>query len=156
MGEPGGDLPPLVIETPYCRTCRRPLNVRMSPAGVVTYRHCEQLRGDPVDHPADPIPLAALDNPVMVCDFCSQPDPAWVYRSGEQTTDSRIVTSRAVGIRDYQRRHHAARTKAVTTTPGPTQLWGQRWTACVECAELIERRDVYGLVGRVADAMPAK
>jgi hypothetical protein len=59
-------------------------------------------------------------------------------------------------VGDYQRRHRAARTRNVTTAPGRTQQWGQRWAACESCAELIEARDVYGLVGRAADAMPTK
>ena len=154
----GGDLSSLVMQQgfPYCRTCRRALNVQASPAGKVTYRHSEELRGDTVDHPADPAPLAELDNPVMECDFCSRPDPAWCYLTGDQTTESRVVTSRAVGVRDYQRRHHAARTRSVTTAAGLTQQWGQRWAACEDCSTLIEAGDLYGLISRVADAMPAK
>jgi hypothetical protein len=140
----------------YCGTCRRALNVEVSPVGSVTLRHSEELRGETVDHPADPVPLTELDNPVMVCDFCSRPDPAWCYVTGDQTTESRVVTSRTVGAGDYRRRHQAARTRTVTTAPGRTQQWGQRWSACESCAELVEARDVYGLVGRVADAMPAK
>jgi hypothetical protein len=141
---------------PYCRTCRRALNVAASPAGKVTYRHSEELRGEPVDHPADPAPLTELDNPVMECDFCSRPDPAWCYLTGDQITESRVITSRTVGTRDYQRRHRAARTLGVTTAPALTQLWGQRWTSCEGCAELIEAGDLYGLISRVTDAMPAK
>src|SRR5207248_1740489 len=37
-----------------------------------------------------------------------------------------------------------------------TQQWGQRWAACEGCAELIEASDLYGLISRVTDAMPAK
>jgi hypothetical protein len=122
----------------------------------VTYRHSEELRGETVDHSADPVSLAELGSPAMQCDFCSRPDPAWCYLTGDQTTESRIVTSRTVGTRDYQRRHDAARTRSVTTTPGLTQAWGQRWAACQDCANLIERRDLYGLISRVADAMPTK
>ncbi len=148
----------LVVEqdSPYCRTCRHALNVQVSPTGKVTFRHSEELRGEPVDHPADPVPLTELDDPVMVCDFCSRPDPAWCYLTGDQTTESRVVTSRTVGVRDYQRRHHAARIRKVTTAPGRTQQWGQRWSACEGCSTLIEARDLYGLIGRVAEAMPAK
>jgi hypothetical protein len=154
----GDDVASLVMqqESLYCRTCRRALNVEVSPAGSVSLRHSEELRGETVDHPADPVPLTALDNPLMVCDFCCRPDPAWCYETGDQTTESRVVTSRTVGVGDYRRRHGAARARNVTTGPGRTQQWGQRWSACQGCAELIEARDVYGLVGRVADAMPAK
>jgi hypothetical protein len=31
--EPGGDMPPQAVETPYCRTCRHALNVHISPTG---------------------------------------------------------------------------------------------------------------------------
>ena len=157
-GLSGGDVASLVMQqgSPYCRTCRRALNVQVSPAGKVTFRHSDELRGETVDHPADPVPLTELDNAVMVCDFCSRPDPAWCYLTGNQTTESRVVTSRTVGVRDYQRRHHAARTRGVSTAAAVTQQWGQRWTACENCSTLIETRDLYGLISRVADAMPAK
>jgi hypothetical protein len=74
----------------------------------------------------------------------------------DQETETRVVTARTVALRDYRHRHHAARTRNVETRPGVTQTWGRRWVACEQCAELIQRRDLYGLVGRVADAMPAK
>ena len=119
-GRDGGDLAAETIAQalPYCRTCRRALNVEVSPAGTVRFQHGEELRGEPVDHPADPVPLTELDNPVMVCDFCSRPDPAWCYETGHQLTESRVVTSRTVGVGDYRRRHGAARTRNVTTAPG--------------------------------------
>src|SRR5262249_28959922 len=137
----GAELPSQVIAqaSPYCRTCRRALNVQASPAGTATHRHSKELRGETDDHPADPARLTELDNPVMECDFCSRPDPAWCYLTGEQTTESRVVTSRTVGMRDYQRRHHAARTLSVTTAPALTQQWGHRWIACQGCSTLIER-----------------
>jgi hypothetical protein len=157
-GLSGDELASLVMQqgSLYCRICRRALNVEVSPAGSVTLRHSEELRGETVDHPADPVPVTELDNPVMVCDFCSRPDPAWCYETGDQTTESRVVISRTVGVGDYRWRHGAARARNVTTAPGRTQQWGQRWSACESCAELIEARDVYGLVGWVVDAMPAK
>src|SRR5437763_17221783 len=122
-GLSGGDVASLVMQqgSPYCRTCRRALNVQVSPAGKVTFRHSDELRGETVDHPADPVPLTELDNPVMECDFCSRPDPAWCYETGDQFTESRVVTSRTVGVGDYRRRHGAARARTVTTGPGRTQ-----------------------------------
>jgi hypothetical protein len=141
----------------YCRTCRRALNRHTStPGDVVTYRHAEELRSLPVDHRADPIPLAELPDALMKCDFCSQPHPSWVYLCADQRTETRIITARTVGVSDYRQRHGAARTLGVQTSPGLEQDWGQRWAACEGCARLIERRDTYGLVFRVVEAMPAK
>ncbi len=153
---PGRAVPQPCGDDVYCRTCRRALNIHVGESGRVGYRHSEELRGGAVDHAADPVPLTELTDPVMECDFCSGPDAAFSYVCGDQVTESRVVTARTVGARDYRHRHHAARTRSVTTAPAATQVWGQRWAACGGCAELIERRDLYGLVGRVADAMPAK
>ncbi len=155
-GSRAGTSEPTGEAWPYCRTCRRALNVATSPSGPVSYRHAEESRGGTVDHPADPVPLTELADPVMECDFCSAPDPAWTYVCADQETETRVVTGRTVGMGDYRHRHRAARTLNVETRPGITHTWGQRWATCEGCADLIERRDLYGLVGRVADAMPAK
>jgi hypothetical protein len=140
----------------YCRTCSRALNTGTTARGQLTYRHATELRGEASDHPADPVPLTQLPHPVMECDFCSRPNPVWVYVCDDQHTEVRVVTARVVGAADYQRRHHAARTLGTQTAPGITQAWGQRWSACDGCAALIESRDLYGLIARVTDAMPAK
>ncbi len=140
----------------YCRTCRRALNSKTASSGRVTYHHAAELRGAVSDHAADPVPLTELNDPVMECDFCSRPDPAWTHVCADQHTEVRKVTARVVGARDYRDRHGAARVLRTETEPGLTQAWGQRWAACEGCAALIEQRDLYGLVGRVADAMPAK
>jgi hypothetical protein len=142
-------------EQVYCRTCRRALH-RRTTAGVDTFIHGTDLRGGTADHPADPLPLSQIPDPVMDCDFCSQPGPAWVYLCADQQTDSRIITSRTVDARDYQRRHRAARSLSVETKDGPLQVWGERWAACDDCAAHIEQRDLYGLIRRVTDTMPAK
>ena len=92
----------------------------------------------------------------MECDFCSDPNPAWVYECADQQTDTRIVTTRVVGAVDYRNRHHAARSLSVQSQPGGVQMWGQRWAACDGCAALIEQRDVYALISRVTDSLPAK
>lgn len=144
-------------EPMYCRTCRRALNIRAArPFGPVTYLHAIELRGQRVDHPADPIPLSELGAAaLMVCDACSAPAPSYVYVFGEQTTTHDPVIQRVVARGDYLSRHGAARTRRVTTTPGITQNWGERWALCRPCADFIDAGDVYGLVGRVCDAMPA-
>lgn len=141
---------------PYCRTCRRGLQWRRSPSGIVDFIHAADLRGDSSDHPADPAPLTEIVDPIIECDFCSAPGAAWIYRCADQRTDTQIVTSRTVGLHDYRRRHLAARSRSVETTAGPSQMWGERWGACEGCAALIEARDLMGLIWRVTDAMPPK
>jgi hypothetical protein len=149
-------IPPPEQIPPYCRTCRRALNRRVSPSGAVDFLHTADQRGRPAEHPARPAPLTEIPDPIIECDFCSAPDAAWIYICADQQTDTRIVTSRTVDQRDYQRRHHAARTRNVETTAGPLQTWGERWSACDGCATLIENRDLMGLIARVTNAMPAK
>lgn len=139
----------------FCRTCRHALNSRML-AGRIEYRHAEQLSGTEWDHPASPATAAELGTVVLVCDFCSAPDPSWIYIGGEQETDVRIVTAAVVDLGDYRRRHGAARVVRADTEMGPLQQWGARWTACHGCAALIDARDLYGLITRVVDAKPAK
>lgn len=141
---------------PYCRTCRRALIRRVSRGGTVDFIHAAEQRGQRPDHQAAPAPLTEIPDPIIECDFCSAPEAAWVYICADQRTDTRIVTSRTVGLRDYHQRHRAARTRSVETEAGPLQVWGQRWSACQECAVLIEARDLMGLIARVTDSMPAK
>jgi hypothetical protein len=141
---------------PYCRTCRRALQRRLSPGGVLDVIHAAEQRGETSDHPADPAPITEIVDPIIECDFCSAPDATWIYWCADQRTDTQIVTSRTVALHDYQRRHLAARTRSVETSAGPSQMWGERWSACEGCATLIETRDLLGLIWRVTDAMPAK
>jgi hypothetical protein len=132
------------------------LQCRLSPSGIVDFIHAAEQRGGTSDHPADPAPLTEIVDPIIECDFCSAPDAAWIYWCADQQTDTQIVTSRTVSLHDYQRRHLAARTRRVETSAGPSQMWGERWSACESCADLIETRDLMGLISRVTDAMPAK
>jgi hypothetical protein len=154
--QPGAGRGPLDEMNIYCRTCRKALNVRTSALGEVSYHHTSQLRGQVPDHQPDPVPLAELTNPEMVCDFCSAPNPVWTYVCDDQLTESRLVTSRVVDLGEYRDRHAAARTRRTDTIPGITQSWGQRWAACEECATHLERADLYGLITRVTDTLPAK
>jgi hypothetical protein len=140
----------------YCRSCRTALNVRTAPGGEVTYLHAAEVRGGATDHPADPVPLAELPDPLMQCDFCSVDNPRWVYVGADQRTNIDVVTGRVVGAGDYRKRHHAARVLRTETTPGITQAWGTRWATCDACARFLDRGDVYGLIARVVAAMPAK
>jgi len=141
---------------PYCRTCRRALQRRLSPSGVVDFIHAAEQHGGTSDHPANPAPLPEIVDPIIECDFCSAPGASWIYWCADQRTDTQVVTSRTVSLYDYQRRHLAARTRSVETTAGPSQMWGECWAACEGCAPLIERRDLMGLISRVTDAMPTK
>jgi hypothetical protein len=143
------------VEVLYCRSCRRAVNTRTGPSGV-TYLHAVEVRGQTVDHRPDPVPVSEIEDPLIECDFCSAPEAAWIYRCADQRTNVRKVTARVVDARDYHKRHHAARTLRTETEPTLTQAWGERWSACSGCAELIEARDLYGLIRRVVEAMPAK
>ena len=140
----------------YCRTCRRALHRQQTPTGVESFIHAADLHGGASDHRPEPVPLGELPDPLMECDFCSRPEVAWIYTCADQQTDRNIVTTRRVGTRDYRDRHQAARSLSVQTAPGPSQRWGQQWTACEGCATRIEQRDIYGLISRVTDALPAK
>jgi hypothetical protein len=148
-----GEIP--LVEVLYCRCCRRAVNTRTGPGGV-TYLHAIEARGGRVDHRPDPAPVTEISDPLIECDFCSGPDAVWIYRCADQRTDIRTVTKRVVDLRDYQARYHAARTRRTDTEHALTQAWGERWSACAGCAELVEARDLYGLIGRVVEAMPAK
>ena len=147
--EPGTD--PSV----YCRTCRRALSVFSSPNGPAKLMHAVETRGQQVDHRPDPVPLALLADPIVECDFCSG-HAAVVYQLTDQETRFDPVTRRVVGRGDYQRRHQAARTLRTETSPGITNVWGSRWTACRGCAEHIDNGDLSGLITRVTTSMPAK
>jgi hypothetical protein len=140
----------------YCRTCRRALDTGLSPAGMFDFLHPAERRGEDVDHQADPAPITEITAPIIDCDFCSAPGAVWIYACADQTSDLRMITSITVGAHDYREQHYAARIRSARTSAGPTQLWGERWTACGACAVLIESRDLMGLISRVADAMPAK
>ncbi|WP_341718811.1 hypothetical protein QQG74_03275 [Micromonospora sp. FIMYZ51] len=146
-----------VPEPFYCRRCRRALNIRLNDLGmIVEYLHAAEQRGQRSDHRPEPAPVTEIPDPIIECDFCSAPDAAWIYRCANQVTDARRVTARVVAVGDYQARYHAARVRRTDTEHAFTQAWGERWSACEGCAHLIEDRDLYGLIGRVADAMPAK
>lgn len=146
---------PSSSEPKFCRACRRALSRRTSPTGMDTFVHAIQLRGGAVDHLASPVPISQISDPILECDFCSQPSE-WVYVCADQNTEPRIVTSRTISARDYRNRHNAARTLRAKTTAGMRQVWGERWMACDDCAGIIERKDLYGLIARVADVMPKK
>lgn len=139
----------------YCRTCRRALSVYTGPHGQVKLLHAVETRGQQVDHAPDPIPLSELADPIIECDFCGG-RAAVVYLVPDQETRIDPIVRRVVGLGDYQRRHHAARTRRTETTPGITTAWGTRWTACDGCAACVDAGDLYGLITRAAESMPRK
>ena len=143
------------VEALYCRRCRRAVNTHTGTTGV-TYLHAIELRGHTVDHQAEPVPVTDINDPLIECDFCSAANAEWIYRCADQRTDLHTITKRVVGARDYRDRHHAARTRRTETEHALTHAWGEQWAACPPCAELIEDRDLYGLIGRVVEALPAK
>src|SRR6185369_146469 len=56
-----------------------------APGGPATYLHAVELRGQHVDHRADPIPLPELGAAaLMECDACSTPDRPMCTRSGNR------------------------------------------------------------------------
>lgn len=139
----------------YCATCRRALSVYTGPHGQVKLLHAVETRGQQVDHRPDPIPLSELADPIIECDFCGG-TAAVVYLVPDQETRIDPTVRRVVGWGDYQRRHHAARTRRTETAPGITNVWGTRWTACPGCAARVDAGDLYGLITRATDSMPRK
>ncbi|MGI5525826.1 hypothetical protein ACQEUX_33480 [Micromonospora sp. CA-259024] len=146
-----------IPESLYCRRCRRGVNIRVSDLGVVKYLHAAEQRGHRnQDHDPEPVPVTEISDPIIECDFCSAPDAAWIYRCANQFSEHRRVTTRVVGVSDYRSRHGAARVHRTDTEHAFTQAWGERWSACGGCADLVEARDLYGLIRRVTDSLPAK
>jgi hypothetical protein len=89
--------------------------------------------GVAADHEPQPIREADSDAPTeILCDFCSSPDPIWVYRGARQT----------MVIENDLQRYEASEDGG--------------WLACAGCAGFIDRLDTRGLVNRVAKAMAAK
>ncbi|MEU8370070.1 hypothetical protein [Micromonospora tulbaghiae] len=147
----------LMLESLYCRRCRRGVNIRFNTLGVVVqYLHAAEQRGQRIDHDPEPVPITEIPNPIIDCDFCSAPDAAWVYRCANQLSEHRRVTTQVIAVSDYRSRHEAARVRRTDTEHAFTQAWGERWTACGGCADLIKARDLYGLILRVVDALPTK
>ncbi|PSK65565.1 hypothetical protein B0E53_02466 [Micromonospora sp. MH33] len=141
----------------YCRRCRRGVNIRFNNLGIVVqYLHAAEQGGQRSDHDPEPIPITEIPDPIIECDFCSAPDAAWIYRCANQFSEHRRVTTQVIGVSDYQSRHRAARVRRTDTEHAFTQAWGEQWSACGACADFIEVRDLYGLIRRVIDALPAK
>lgn len=140
----------------FCRGCKTAVATLTLDGNLIGYQHQTSLRGAPEDHKPDPVPLTELPDAIIICDFCDSPQTLWSYPCEDQATETVRVTERVVGRSDYRDRHGAARVRRLETEPYRTLLWGEKWAACADCAELIEQRDLFGLIRRVCDGLPSK
>lgn len=143
-------------EPTYCATCRSALHVMVGQTGV-RYLHKRDLSGDrgTINHEPQPVLLSELPNPEMECDFCSAPSPTYLYRTDEYSASHFVPEERIVGLAEHRDKSYAAHSireegYRITSTTDTG------WTACVDCAALVDDRDLNGLVQRVTEAMPAK
>jgi hypothetical protein len=108
-----------------CRTCGSPLNRYLDLAtGTVRYTHPANPTGQPADHEPDPAPADQVDVH-HVCDFCSDEHIVYTFRTGR--LDMLVLAPDEQLIQHY----------------------GSDWSACLECAELVQARDVRGLASRI-------
>lgn len=105
--QPQAPLPPSVY---VCRQCREPLHRITAADGVDIWHHRDRH-----DHSEQPVPALETTAVSTVCDFCSSPNPPWVY---------------PVDAGQYQA---SGFTVSVTVN---SDGW---WTACDRCADLIDR-----------------
>lgn len=112
-----------------CAVCRRPLN-RLDIGGQPRWLHVGADTGA-APHQPQPVPAEQIHDLAQACDFCSEPDPVWLYRS-DPITVLAVADDRALQIN-----------------------LGERWAACTGCAELIETRDAAGLLARAAAGVSA-
>ncbi len=147
----------------YCRTCRFATQVGQNPItggmevshpGSVLEHH-RRLGIDP--HVADPVKIEEIDDPIVLCDFDSAIPAVFIYATNDTYVEHlRAVVSETRSAGDYRNQHDAARVRSTKTVSAGGHDNGSRWTACVECAELVEARDLLGLVGRVVESLPRK
>jgi hypothetical protein len=106
-----------------CGTCGSPLDRYAElPSGVMSYEHPIWKAAD---HPPVPVAADAVEA-TYVCDFCTDPKIVFVYETA-QRVDVQVETPDGSVVRDY----------------------GTRWAACVQCAALVETRNLAGLLDRV-------
>lgn len=106
-----------------CGTCSSPLDRYAElPSGTVSFEHPIWKAAD---HP--PVPVAADAVEVTyVCDFCADPKILFVYQT-TQRVGVQVDTPHGALMRDY----------------------GTRWSACTQCAALVEARNLAGLLERI-------
>ncbi len=143
-------------EVRFCRTCGEVLNVLQRAAGgPKQYLHSGQRPNRRYGHPTEAVRLEDLDRPPVIrCDFCSTATAAWVYRCDDQTTHRKEILRQDVAQRDYASRHGAARVRRTVTEHRETHTIGERWSACDDCAVVIEDRDLLALISRGIDGLP--
>jgi hypothetical protein len=142
-------------ETPwYCRTCKRALNRFESGDGRVSYLHISLLPAEP--HTIDPAPAHEVDGVVMVCDFCSTAEPAYVYTTTDVHRAEHVAAYQSVDVATLRDKGWAAPRTNVGRSGEYTQSMGERWTACAVCADLIDSRDLMGLVWRATESLPSR
>ncbi|WP_341716571.1 hypothetical protein QQG74_21570 [Micromonospora sp. FIMYZ51] len=108
-----------------CRTCGRLLNRYLDlDTGQAHYTHPTSERAD---HDPDPVPADQIDTH-HVCDFCS---------------DDKIV---------YTFRVNPVEMVVIADTEQLIQRYGSNWSACIECADLVQARDVPRLSARIMRA----
>lgn len=111
-----------------CRTCGNLLNRYVDlDTGKMRYTHPVSPTLEPADHEPDPVPADQIDAR-HVCDFCS---------------DERIV---------YTFRVNPVEMVVMAANEQLVQHYGTNWSACIECADLVEARDANGLTARIARA----
>ncbi|MFI7598254.1 hypothetical protein [Actinoplanes sp. NPDC049681] len=121
---PGSDLTADVQAPRFvCGTCGNPLDRYAELAsGIVSYQH--PIWKD-ADHPPVPVTADTVET-AYVCDFCTDPKILFVYATTQRVL-VQVDTAHGRVIRDY----------------------GTRWSACVECAALVEARNLAGLLDRI-------
>lgn len=147
------------IEFAYCRTCRRALETLTKASGDGPVRYLHTLRSDAgrdTSHEPDPVPLAELADPIQCCDFCSTDGVTYIYVCDDFATATKEVTAKYITTSDHRNQGYAARVRRIDTGDMLTQKWGDTWSACAECARIIENRDLMELVARVQAIFPPK
>src|SRR5262245_60743231 len=136
----------------YCRTCGYALE-RLHGALGERWLH---MRADRRDHAPDPAPIDEIEVVHTLCDFCSTPDPAWVYPTANVTTAEALIDLETVRLGDYRDQHNAARVVSRSGEGSLHRNLGDWWSACVDCAPFLEKKDLMGLLGRVVESLPGR
>ena len=114
-----------------CRACGLILNRYLDlTTGELHYTHPLAADAQPIDHRPDPAPVDEVDARHR-CDFCSDERIIYVYETEPVQT---VVYS------DDGEQY--------------VQDYGTHWSACIECAQLLQRRDLRRLHDRVAHRGP--
>jgi hypothetical protein len=110
-----------------CQVCKSPLTVfNVNGKEIVTHPPYNTEDHEPVAVQAP----GQAEVSEMVCDICTSPNPVWAFPTTAHTRDVQI------GSTTWEVNDDAA------------------WSACNTCAELIDKRDLKGLVRRAIDDAP--